>query len=193
MNNQKINKKHIVKIPKDIILCYSENYQTVFLKGTMGQKLIKLKVKLELIDSKNFIVITDQFFGEVSTKEKKRRKSYQGTCAALIKRTIFEISKIIFKKLKLIGVGYKIFKISYANINLLKLNLGFSHSIYFKIPDNVEIICYKTNKILISGNDHQNVTQIAARIRSYKIPEIYKGKGILYENELIKLKEGKKV
>jgi large subunit ribosomal protein L6 len=71
--------------------------------------------------------------------------------------------------------------------------LGYSHSLYFKIPEQLIIFCLKFTKLFIYGNSYQNVTQIASLIRSYKKPEPYKGKGILYETEKILLKEGKKI
>ena len=113
--------------------------------------------------------------------------------AALIRKTFFEISNQICKKLKLVGVGYRVFLIEILNIKLIHLKLGYSHSIYFKIPNSVTIKSHKSIKLFISGNSYNFVSQIAATIRRFKLPEPYKGKGILYENEKIILKEGKKV
>ena len=76
---------------------------------------------------------------------------------------------------------------------MLEFKLGYSHNIYFKIPKNLTVFCLKSDKIFISGNFYEYISQIASQIRSYKTPEPYKGKGILYENEKIFLKEGKKV
>lgn len=78
-------------------------------------------------------------------------------------------------------------------LDLLHFKLGYSHFIYFKIPKNLKIFCLKANKLFILGNSYLFVTQIAALIRSYKVPEPYKGKGILYTTEKIALKEGKKI
>lgn len=75
----------------------------------------------------------------------------------------------------------------------MQFKLGFSHSIYYKIPEALKIVPVKSVFIYVFGNSYYNVTQAAATIRSYKSPEPYKGKGILYENEKISLKEGKKV
>ena len=71
--------------------------------------------------------------------------------------------------------------------------LGYSHPIFFKIPNNLQIFCFKFIKLFVWGNSYKNITQTSALIRSYKKPEPYKGKGILYEGEKIVLKEGKKV
>lgn len=129
----------------------------------------------------------------MSSNEKKTLKSIQGTTVSLIKQIILEISVLLCSKLKLIGVGYRAFPIEIFNNQLLHLRLGYSHQIYFKIPENLTISCIKTTNLFIFGNSYQFIYQIAAIIRSYKVPEPYKGKGILYENEKIAIKEGKKV
>jgi len=193
MKSTLTKKKYIIKIPKNIFLCYSEKYRNIFLKSPSGHRLIHLKLKLKILDEKKNIIVTNKFFNAVSSSEKKKVKSYQGTYTSLIRKNIFEILKPNFKKLKLVGVGYKVSLIKKNKLTLLKLSLGFSHDIYFKIPNDIKIICYKNNKILILGDNYQKVTLIASKIRSYKTPEIYKGKGVLYENEQLKLKEGKKV
>ena len=78
------------------------------------------------------------------------------------------------------------------DFNLLYFKLGYSHAIYFKVPKGLKVFCLKSNKLFIIGNSYLFVTQIAALIRSYKAPEPYKGKGILYASEKVVLKEGKK-
>jgi large subunit ribosomal protein L6 len=90
-------------------------------------------------------------------------------------------------------VGYRAFDVDNFENKLLLFKLGYSHSIYFKIPIESQIFCLKRTKLFIHGNSYQDITKIAAFIRSYKKPEPYKGKGILYETEKIILKEGKKV
>lgn len=129
----------------------------------------------------------------MSNNKKKILKSIQGTTIALIKQIILEISVVLCRKLKFIGVGYKAFPIEVYNNQLLHLRLGYSHQIYYKIPKNLTIFCIKSTNLFIFGNSYQFVHQIAAIIRSYKVPEPYKGKGILYDNEKIAIKEGKKV
>ena len=97
------------------------------------------------------------------------------------------------KKLKLVGVGYKVFEIAHSNYKLLHFKLGYSHNIYYRIPDNVEIVVSQSTKIFISSYDYTLVSAVSSIIKNYKYPEPYKGKGILYFNESIKLKEGKKI
>ena len=106
-----------------------------------------------------------------------------------------EVSSIDCKKLKLVGVGYKVFTIQTKNlgIKLLQFKLGYSHNLYYKIPTDINIEVRQSTKIFISGFDYNKVSQIAANLKKLKSPEPYKGKGILYFDEIIKLKEGKKI
>lgn len=189
-----MKKKYQIKIPKFISVYYSDVNNILLVQGPISQKLIPLKLKLKIEITNSLIIVTDQFFiDDVSNREKKRKKVFLGTCVANIKQALLEVSKSKYKKLKLVGVGYKIQIVQYKNKELIKFNLGFSHTIYYKIPKTIQIVCYNTNKFILLGYDYRLITQIASKLRSYKIPEVYKGKGILYENELIKLKEGKKI
>lgn len=181
------SKRSIIKIPSDITVFYCNRKQVLLIKGTLGNKILKLQIKIEVFSSSNFINVTNLPFKKLSNK--KTMKSLQGTTIALIKQAFLEVSTITYKKLNLIGVGYKVFLVE----NLIHFKLGYSHSLYFKIPTSISIKCHKTNKLFISGNNYNNVSQTAALFRSYKVPEPYKGKGILYSNENMKLKEGKKI
>jgi len=92
------------------------------------------------------------------------------------------------KVLQLVGVGYK----AYIEDSILVLKLGFSHEVKYPIPIDINIICLKPTEILIFGISKEYVNQIAHSIRNFKKPDIYKGKGLRFNNEEIKLKEGKK-
>lgn len=92
------------------------------------------------------------------------------------------------KKLELVGVGYR----AQMQGKDLKLALGFSHDVIYKAPDGIEIKCAKPTEIEISGANKQTVGQVAAEIRNYRRPEPYKGKGVRYEGEYVRRKEGKK-
>ena len=92
------------------------------------------------------------------------------------------------KKLELVGVGYR----AQMQGSDLKLALGFSHDVIYKAPDGITIKCAKPTEIEITGADKQVVGQVAAEIRNYRRPEPYKGKGVRYEGEYVRRKEGKK-
>ena len=105
---------------------------------------------------------------------------------------MLEVSIFLLKKLKFIGLGYKFFLID-SKLNLLHLKLGYSHSVYFHVPSNIILNFNKNTILYFKGNEYYILTQILSRIKTNKIPDLYKGKGILYENEMIKLKKGKKI
>jgi large subunit ribosomal protein L6 len=109
---------------------------------------------------------------------------------AILNKLILGVLKGFYFKLNIIGVGYKAF----VEGKTLNLKLGFSHNIIYNIPENitVKVLNQKLLTLMVSGNDFQQVTQVAAQIRALKPAEPYKGKGIKYFNEIIKKKEGKK-
>jgi large subunit ribosomal protein L6 len=190
----KITKRHTIKIPKNVGLYYSEKYKALILIGPLKRLLIKLKIKVLTSKKTRLLKITKEPFVMMSTNSKRRFKMIQGTFVALIKQIFNEVVVLSIKKLKLVGVGYKSFLLTTSKNLLLKLNLGYSHPIYFQIPREIKIFCLNANsKIYISGNFRSYVSQIAALLRSYRVPEPYKGKGILYNEEQIIIKEGKKL
>lgn len=182
------NKKYIVKIPDRIHLFYCETKKIIIIKGPQTQRSLKLETKLKI--TKNELEITSMPLSNIRNNLQKKLKEKQGTTVALIKQLIIDTCTITYKKLNFIGIGYRA---SYIEDNLLLLKLGYSHPIYFKTPNNLEIFSLKLTKLFLSSNSYQSVTSTASLIRSKKLPEPYKGKGILYDNEKIKLKEGKKI
>jgi large subunit ribosomal protein L6 len=186
-------KKYLIKIPKETIIIYCNKKKIITVIGPLKKKSLKLKVELRLFEQINTIEVTTIPFSKLSNNDKKNIKAIQGTTVALIKQLMIETSSIFYQKLKFIGVGYRAFEVENFENQLLLFKLGYSHSIYFKIPENLEISSLKFTKLFISGFSYQKITQTAALIQSYKYPEPYKGKGILYENQKIQLKEGKKV
>lgn len=185
--------KCTVKIPKNISVIYSENQKIIILIGPLGKKIFKLKTKVFINLFNNKIYITKFSFIKMSVNRIKRLKTFQGTFISLLKQSILEITTILYKKLKFVGVGYRVFLFNMLPFQILHLKLGYSHQIYFKLDKKISFFCFKTTNLFIFGNLYQKITEISSKIRFYKSPEIYKGKGILYENEIITLKKGKKV
>lgn len=188
-----ISKKYTVKIPKNIVVLYCKKKKIITIDGPLNRKSLKLKIEIQLLKKENKINVTSTPTSKISNNQRKKIKSIQGTTVALIKQLIVETSTILYQKIKFIGVGYRAFEVENFENKILLFKLGYSHAIYFKIPKNLQIFCLKLTKLFVYGSLYQNITQTTALIRSYKQPEPYKGKGILYENEIIKLKEGKKV
>ncbi len=106
---------------------------------------------------------------------------------ALVRNAVEGVAHGFSKELELVGVGYRAAKTADG----LKLSLGFSHPVEFKIPEGVSVEIEKDTKIRLSGIDKQLVTQTAANIRKLKPPEPYKGKGIRYAGEIVRRKLGK--
>ncbi|KAM1763244.1 hypothetical protein ACFXTH_002478 [Malus domestica] len=95
-----------------------------------------------------------------------------------------------FRFLKIVGVGYK--ARAEAEGRMLYLKLGYSHEVELTVPPAVRVFCFKNNVVCCTGIDKDRVHQFAAAVRSCKPPEVYKGKGIMYVDEVIKKKQGKK-
>jgi large subunit ribosomal protein L6 len=187
------SKNYKIKIPKNISILYCDKNKIITVCGSIIKKTAKLKLEIKLIESKKILLISTTPTFKLSNNKKKRIKALQGTTAAFLKQLIIETSTLMYQKLLFVGVGYRAFDIEAFPNKILLFKLGFSHSIYYKIPKSVQIFCLKRTNLFISGNSYQNVTQTASSIQYYKTPEVYKGKGILKENEKIKLKEGKKL
>jgi large subunit ribosomal protein L6 len=120
-------------------------------------------------------------------KLKKELKSLQSKTKSLVERSLLDVSKKSYKKLRLSGVGFKVNYISIGSLNLLKFELGYSHSLYLKIPNDILVILTSPTKFIVSGRVNE-VTDFCSRIRKLRPIDSYKGKGILYENEKVQLK-----
>lgn len=111
-----------------------------------------------------------------------------GTLRAILANMVTGVSEGFTRKLELVGVGYR----AAAQGNDLNLSLGFSHPVVFTAPAGITITTPSQTEILISGADKQLIGEVAAKIRAYRKPEPYKGKGIRYAGEIINMKEAKK-
>jgi len=111
-----------------------------------------------------------------------------GTTCALLRNKIIGVSTGFSKALKLVGVGYR----AKVQGETLELTLGYSHPIKFKIPTGITITSPSNTDVIVEGADKQQVGQVAAKIREFREPEVYKGKGVRYVDEQISLKETKK-
>ncbi len=116
-------------------------------------------------------------------------RALHGLIRSLIQNMIVGVTEGYKKELEMEGVGFK----AQVKGKILNLVLGFTHPIDYAIPDGITIVCAKPTQIAVSGNDKQQVGQVAAEIRRYHKPEPYKGKGIHYVGEHIRRKQGKTV
>ena len=171
--------KNSIKIDKDI-QCNFEN--GIFsAKGKLGEMSINIKPSFS-------INISDEDITVIPKDENTKKDPIWGTTRALIANIVKGVSEGFSKTLELNGTGYR------ASISgtKLKLQLGYSHDINFDIPKEVKIECPKQNIIKLHSSNKEILGAVAAKIRSYRKPEPFKGKGVKYENEFIYRKEGKK-
>lgn len=133
------------------------------------------------------IDVDDQFIMVKRSIETKVARTMHGTWRAHINNMVRGVSEGFQKKLEIVGVGYK----AEVKGKKIQLALGYSHPILFEPPKAVKVEVPAPTAILISGIDKQLVGQVAAKIRSFRPPEPYKGKGIKYEGEYIRRKAGK--
>jgi len=173
----KISKKP-VEIPKGVNI--NLEGQVIKVKGPKGElhRTIHPAIKAEVVESEIKFSRPDDL---------KESRSLHGLTRALIQNMIIGVTDSYKKTLDIVGVGYKA---ELKGKNLL-LNIGYSHPIYFVPPDEVKLEVPAPTQIIISGIDKELVGLVAAKIRSFRKPEPYKGKGIKYSDERIIRKAGK--
>lgn len=171
-----------ISIPSGVYISVDENVVTV--KGPKG-------TLTQTVDSDMKLTVEDGSLSLERPTEQKRHKAMHGLYRSLINNCVVGVSEGYEKKLELVGVGYK----ASAQGSALELNLGYSHNIYLGVPEEVKVSA-ETQKgknpiVTIQGIDKQLVGQIAAKIKSLRPVEPYKGKGIRFVGEHVRRKAGK--
>ncbi len=168
-----------VTIPQGVTVTVSGSQLAV--KGAKGELKMAIapEVKIEVKDGKATIL---------PLSKDGRGRAMWGTSQRQLKSMVEGLSKGFTVRLELLGVGFR----AAADKNYLTLALGYSHEIKYAIPAGIEVKCEKPTSIAISGFDKTLVGQVAAEIRELRKPEPYKGKGVRYEGEYVRHKEGKK-
>ena len=170
-----------ISIPEKVKVVLTDS--NVNIEGPLGKKSLNIDLKtfdLDIKDGK-----------EISIKPKKvdqTSKRLWGMNRSLLNNAIIGTSKGYEKTLELVGVGYR----AALKGKQLNLQLGFSHDVNYDIPENIKITVEKQTTLKISGSDKQEVGMVASKIKSYRPPEPYKGKGIKEKGQYILRKEGKK-
>jgi large subunit ribosomal protein L6 len=170
-----IGKKEI-QIPKNVEVVFLNN--SLNIKGPLGEKKLNIPPFLRLEIQKDIIYISLQ---------DESQKKFWGTFRSVVHNTILGLNQGFQVTLKIVGVGYRVS----LEKNALVLRVGFSHDVTLEIPKEIQVKCVKSF-IILQSHDKELVTQYAAYVKSQKMPEPYKGKGILYKKEKIRRKEGKK-
>ncbi|MDY4886010.1 MAG: 50S ribosomal protein L6 [Alphaproteobacteria bacterium] len=172
--------KYPVTVPAGVTVNINNNVVTV--KGKLGELSCSFDdshIAAKLEDNK--VVVTP-------LSQSMTARALWGTTRANIHDLVKGVDEGFTKNLELVGVGYK----ARMEGNKLVLSLGFSHDVDFPAPQGIKISCESPTQIKIFGADKQLVGQVAAEIRKYRKPEPYKGKGVKYEGEYVRRKEGKK-
>ncbi|AEH46205.1 50S ribosomal protein L6 [Parageobacillus thermoglucosidasius] len=170
--------KKPIEIPSGVTV--TVNGDTVTVKGPKGELTRTFHPDMTIKVEDNVITVT-------RPSDEKHHRALHGTTRSLLANMVEGVSKGYEKALELVGVGYRAAKQG----KKLVLNVGFSHPVEIEPEEGLDIEVPSQTKIIVKGADKQRVGELAANIRAVRPPEPYKGKGIRYEGEVVRLKEGK--
>lgn len=179
--------KKLIKIPAGVTVNLKD--RALEIKGPKGSLPLTLPAEIDL-------QVKDGQIHVMRADETKRVRALHGLIRSLVNNMVTGVSAGFVRELDVIGVGYK----AEVQGSKLVLSLGYSHPIEYPVPDGIKIRAEKAPRkipnyiatIFVEGIDKQVVGQVSAEIRGFRSPDSYKGKGIRYSNETIRLKEGKK-
>jgi large subunit ribosomal protein L6 len=171
--------KHPVAVPQGVQVALAG--QTLTVSGKLGKLEHTLPREVQVAHDDGAIVVQPRGDG-------KRARAMWGLSRTLVANMVEGVSKGSTRKLVISGVGYR----AAVDGKILNLQLGYSHDIKYAVPQDIDVRCETPTAITITGADRQRVGQIAAELRQFRLPEPYKGKGIRYDDEVIRRKEGKK-
>ena len=167
-----------VAIPNGVSVELSEG--TISAKGPQGSLTCGIPPYVSVSQEDNQIVVT-------RLNDEQQSRSMHGLARTLINNLIEGVNKGFSKSLEINGVGYTV----ELKKDYLIFNLGYSHPIYYEVPEGIKATIEGKNKVTVAGPSRQAVGASAAKIRSFRPPEPYKGKGVKYTDEVIRRKEGK--
>ncbi|MCM3125763.1 50S ribosomal protein L6 [Mesobacillus sp. AQ2] len=170
--------KKPIEIPAGVTVTLDNNHVTV--KGPKGELSRTFHSDIEIKVEENVVNIS-------RPTDNKEHRALHGTTRAVLANMVEGVSKGFERGLELVGVGYRASKQG----NKLVLNVGYSHPVEIEAEKGLEIEVPSNTKIVIKGTDKERVGALAANIRDVRPPEPYKGKGIRYEGEYVRRKEGK--
>lgn len=171
--------KKIIEVPANVTVTVDAN-NTVTVKGPKGELVRSFHQDMKIEQEGNVITV-------VRPSDSKEHRTNHGTTRALLANMVTGVSAGFEKSLELIGVGYR----AQLQGNKLVLNVGYSHPVEFTPEDGLQIEVPSNTKIIVKGISKERVGALASNIRDVRPPEPYKGKGIRYEGEYVRRKEGK--
>ena len=171
--------KKPVTIPKGVEITVDGRHVAV--KGPKGTLEHTIPELVEMVQDTGTLTFT-------VTEKTIAARALSGTTRSLVNNMVVGVSEGFERKLELVGVGYRV----QAQGKVINLTLGFSHPINFELPDGITAETPSQTEVVIRGANKQQVGQVAAKIRAFRPPEPYKGKGVKYKDEIIVRKEAKK-
>lgn len=174
---KKILRLNII-IPSDIDIILKN--KIIYIKGFSGFNHLILLDNIYLYKNNDTLYL-------ISTDLKNKKDFF--LFFNLLRNKILGSSKSFFSQLECNGLGYK----AKVENSSLVLKLGFSHKLSIKIPDGISTFCSKSNNIIFSSVKKDKLFEFVTKVKSFKKPDSYKGKGLIFKNENLKLKEGKKI
>lgn len=173
----------VAKQPVKIIqgVQYEASADVLTVKGPKGQLQLSINPLIKLESSESEILVKP-------ADASKKAQVMSGTFRSLINNMVTGVSAGFSRTLKLAGVGYR----AQVAGKQLKLELGFSHPVVYDLPEGVTAQAKSATELVLESCDKQKVGQAAANIRAFRPPEPYKGKGVAYSDEIIRIKETKK-
>ncbi len=171
--------KNPVLIPQGVQV--SLNNGKIIVKGKRGELSLSVSDHVETVIEGNHVAVKPKDSGVAA-------RTMWGTTRALIANMVKGVFEGYTIALEITGTG---FRAAVQGSNLV-MNLGYSHDVVYPIPSDIKVTTPRPTAIIVEGNDKQRVGQVALDIRNFRKPEPYKGKGVHYEGEIIRRKEGKK-
>jgi len=168
-----------VSVPKGVDVKIDGSLITV--KGGKGEQIVSLHSSVTAVQEEEVIRVKP-------ADENQPDMAMAGTMRALLNNAVVGVSEGFEKKLQLMGVGYR----AKSSGQTLDLTLGFSHPVVYEVPKGVSVETPSQTEIVLKSADKQLLGQVAAEVRSHRPPEPYKGKGVRYADERVRLKEAKK-
>ena len=175
-----------INIPAGVTVTYQDNVVSV--KGPKGElsQAIDPSINVSIVDN-----VISFSINEESEVEQKQKQAFYGLYRALVNNMVVGVSEGYKKEMELVGVGYRVQNTG----NLIEFNLGYTHAIFIQLPKEIKVETKsernKNPYICLESCDKQLLGLVCAKIRSFRKPEPYKGKGILFVGEQIRRKSGK--
>ena len=171
--------KYPVELPKGVEATISAGQ--IVVKGPLGTLTQSLTEDVIIRQEDNQLTFS-------VANDSRQAKAMSGTLRSLVNNMVTGVSKGFERRLNLVGVGFR----AQVQGDSVKLQLGFSHDVVHQLPAGIKAECPSQTEIVIKGSDKQAVGEVAAKIRAYRKPEPYKGKGVRYADERVIIKETKK-